>query len=281
MIGVYKDLSIEEYHGHTESISRSGLMAFRKSPKHYWSEYLNPDRPPKEATEAMIFGNAFHTYILEPEQFKSRYFVKPEQQLLKDLIEMFGKEDGRLKFDSQKADLEDFMLKSRDKVLLSDKQMTTLQFMKQSLENHPQAWNTVEGGIYEQSYFWEDKESGILCKARPDILHSNMIIDLKTTVDASPSGFQRAIVSGGYHLQGAMQIDAIQECSGIKIDTFICLAIEKIYPFSIGVYILDEDAITKGRAEYLKLLVSLKSAREYNSYPGYETQTMGLPVWAL
>ena len=32
---------------------------------------------------------------------------------------------------------------------------------------------------YEQSFFWQDPATGLLLKARPDILHEDMIVDLK------------------------------------------------------------------------------------------------------
>jgi exodeoxyribonuclease VIII len=74
--GIY-NLSSEAYH-HGPGISRSGLMEFKRSPYHYWYKHLNPDYIAEPATPAQIFGNALHTYVLEPEKFDQQFFVAPK-----------------------------------------------------------------------------------------------------------------------------------------------------------------------------------------------------------
>ncbi len=61
-------------------------------------------------------------FILEPEDFEKRYCVKPEQSLLKDFVEMYGKSEGRIMYDQQKVDLADFMAKSASKTILKPEQ---------------------------------------------------------------------------------------------------------------------------------------------------------------
>ena len=68
----------EAYHGDTTRISKSGLDLIAKSPAHYWSRYLDPNREKKEPTAAMLLGTAVHFAILEPEEFGRRYQVLPE-----------------------------------------------------------------------------------------------------------------------------------------------------------------------------------------------------------
>ena len=82
MLGVYRNLSNEEYHNHKESISRSALMDFQKSPYTYWAKHLNPYRPKKVTTPQMDLGTAFHTLILEPERFNEEYVMKTIPLLL-------------------------------------------------------------------------------------------------------------------------------------------------------------------------------------------------------
>lgn len=265
MIGIHPNLSNEDYHGHKESYSRSALMEFKKSPYRYWANYLNPDKPTREVTEAMIFGSAFHEFILEHELFYSHYAAIPM-----DI-------DRRTK--KGKEAYEDFL--KEGKQLFTYKQMEQLNSMRNALGKHSKAMQLIEGATYEQSYFWTDPESELIVKARPDILHTNMIVDLKTCADASPRAFQRAMVDGGYHMQGAMIRDAVRTLEGRDISAVINIAIEKIYPFSIGIYIIDEYALDAGEAEYKAILLSLKHAIAYNEFPGYEVQTVSLPAWAL
>ena len=59
-------------------------------------------------------------------------------------------------------------------------------------------------------FSWKDEDSGLIVKARPDVLHDNMIVDLKTIRDASVHSYQRDMVDGWYHVQGAMIRDAVR-----------------------------------------------------------------------
>ena len=81
------------------------------------------------------------------------------------------------------------ILSNEDFQLLSDMGMLSLYFNKKVTE-------LLSDGEIEKSFFWEDKGSQLIVKARPDILHENMIIDLKTISDASFNSFQRAMVEG-------------------------------------------------------------------------------------
>jgi len=271
--GVYQNLSNEAYHGDTNSISRSGIMTFLESPYRYWAKYLNPQRPKDEPTPAMVFGSAFHCLMLEPDKYGDLFVTRPEKVLLKNV--------GREAYDLNEARIEAVNQNLGKKTILTWEQTNLLLQMQATLFINKQAMELIKGAIYEQSYFWEDKSSGLMVKARPDILHANMIVDLKTCADASPRAFQRAMVSGGYHLQGAMIQDAVQKLEGRWIPNVINIAIEKTYPYSIGIYVIDEDALEAGRVKYKSALLDIKSYIGDNEpWPDYEPQTISLPSWA-
>lgn len=287
--GKYTDLSNEAYHAHTDSISRSAIMALLKSPRNYWANYLNPLRPDKEPTPAMRFGEAFHTLILEPHLFEENWCVKPEllevpkiTGLLKDL--------GRAEYDRQKEEIatikatnEDVINNWKDcnqgKQVITDSEWSNLHLMKAALQENEQAWNLLTDGVNESSYFWEDADTGVLLKARPDVFHDTCVVDLKTAKDASASGFQRAMCNGGYHIQAAMILDGIKEVENKELTTFINVVIEKEYPYNIGIYIIDPVAIEYGREQYKKALHDLKDAREKNEFKDFDCQIIGLPAW--
>lgn len=277
--GVYTDLDIEKYHS-VEGVSRSGLIEFNKTPFHYWNKYLNPERPASEPTEAMIFGNAFHTFILEPHLFDSRYCIEPEHTLLKDFVEMYGKDNGRLLFDKQKDDYANFLLKSASKQVLTHKQIETLSFMKQSLENHPQAMDLIIGGRIEHSLFWIEPHTGTLCKTRPDVWHDGFTADLKTIAAADERSFVKALIAHGYHIQAAMNREGIRENTGkdIKSHTFVC--VEKTFPYPVAIYILDITALEFAHVKFKKLVTDFAECKYNNVWNGYETKTIFLPEWA-
>lgn len=269
--GVYTDMSNDEYHSDADSISRSGIMEFRKSAYHYWCAYLDPERQPRKSTPEMIFGSAFHTMILEPHLFDKQFAPKPKAVLLKDV--------GREAYEEYKSYVKE--LEDTNRHILSDAEYLALMGMRDALHANTDALSLLEGAICESSYFWKDPHTELLLKARPDILQGNIIVDLKTCADASPRAFQRAMVDSGYHVQGAMMIDALREVEGRKIEKFILLAIEKKPPYATAIYMLDDIAIEHGRHVYKNTLLDLKNAIGNNEWPCYGVQTLSLPAWAM
>lgn len=270
-VGVYSDLSNELYHGHKESISRSALMAFDRSPYSYWAYHLNPDRPKKDKTPQMEMGSAFHTLILEPHLFDKQYFILPEKVLLKNV--------GREKYDEYKR-IEKEAESCQDKVVLSRDDYNVLLAMQAKLKTNKEAVELIEGARIENSFFWKDEHSGLLLKCRPDILHDNMIVDLKTCTDASPRAFQFEMVKYGYHIQGAMIRDGVERLEGKRINNVINICVETKYPHNMAIYIIDEFAIDEGHMKYKQICLDLSRAIVHNEFKDYGIQTIGLPRWA-
>lgn len=299
MLGIYGNLSNDDYHGDKDSISRSGLMQFKKSPASYYHAYINPDRPAKTQTPDMQFGSAFHTYVLEPHLFDKQYFVNDvelprvdDKPLKKNLQAQYGKDKGSELYEKAKAleviqkaardkAIADLDAKAEGKVLFTVDQMDKLRGMKQSVLSHPQGRQLIQGGKIEHSIFWECPHTGVKCKTRPDIWHENMTVDLKTTKDASPRAFQSSIATFGYHVQSAFNREGIYHSGGADIKTHVFLVVEKDWPYAVGVYILDIEALEHGLVVMKNNLRDFARCKEHNDWPGYATETIGLPAWAM
>lgn len=269
--GVYTNLSNQEYHSHKESISRSALMDFDHSPYTYWAKHLNPDRPMREPTPQMEFGTAFHAFMLEPALFQEIYGVIPPKVLLKDV----GKEL-YTQFKSRTEEIE-----NTGKKIITHEDYKRIYSMYSCIRNNSQATELFYNARIENSFFWRDQHSGLLLKSRPDILHENMYVDLKTTSDASPRAYQSEMVKYGYHIQGAMVKDSSWILESKDIKKVINIVVETKYPFNIGIYIIDEFALEEGHMKYKQLLLDLKNSLEKNEFKGYGIQKIGLPKWAL
>lgn len=267
--GIYATLSNEEYHADKNSLSRTSIKDFYRSPYYYYAMHLNINRPEKLATRDMLFGSAFHTLILEQHLFNDDYAIEPEKVLLKDV--------GRTLYEHYKSECEE--LEKTKKIVLSRDEYNTLMQMREALARDSRIKELVDGGEIEKSFFWKDEASEMIVKARPDILHQNMIVDLKTIADASPISFQRSMINGWYHVQGAMIRDAVRKLQGIDISNVINICVEKQYPFSIGIYIIDEGALDYGERLYKNVLLNMKSCIINNRFDDYEAQVIGLPKW--
>jgi PDDEXK-like uncharacterized protein DUF3799 len=271
LYGCYPDMDNEMYHSIKSVISRSSLMDFDKSPYTYWAKHLNPKRPKKDATTQMAFGSMVHTYILEPFEFCKNYVIEPQKVLLKNV--------GRELYEQYKKVCEDIQLSG--KIVVSQDEYDNLLGIKEKLYSSKEAMGLINDARIENSFFWEDEHSGLRLKARPDILHENMIVDLKTTSDASPRSFQHEMVKYGYHVQFAMIRDAIEAIEGRRINNFINIVIETKYPYNMAIYIIDEFAVNEGHVKYKQLCLDLKKATVENKWADYGVQTISLPKWAI
>ena len=268
--GMYPLMSNEDYHGHKESISRSAIMEFLKSPRHYWARYLNSERPDLEITSAMKLGSAFHTFILEPPLFFKLYSVLPTPCLAKEV----GKEIYKIYKDNVK------MVKNSGQIILKEEEYDLLKKMAIAVMKIDEAKELLTNALIETSYFWIDQDSGLLVKARPDALKGGIYVDLKTIDDASPRNFQASMIKGGYHIQGAMAQDALLATTGEVVEMVINICVEKKYPYSVGIYEIDNEALEYGRSVYKKALIEMRNCQQKNEYPGYAIQTINLPKWA-
>ena len=269
--GCYKDLTNEEYHADKDFISRSAIMDYAQSPYDYWAKHINPNRPKKDSTPQMEMGSAFHKMILEPNTMQDEFVVLPEPVLLKDV--------GREKYDAYKRAIAE--IETTNKIVIPFKTYLDLDAMRLRIHKHESAMNLINDARIENTFLWQDEHSGLLLKARPDILHENMIVDLKTCNDASPRAFQNSMVLGGYHVQGAMIRDGVEAIEGRRINNVINICIETKYPYNMAIYIIDEFAIDEGQAKYKSILLELKNAIVHNVYSDYGVQTIGLPRWAV
>lgn len=268
--GIYKstELTSEEYHGDMFSYSRTSLMQFKRNACGFKKIREQPKKDEKDTPDT-IFGKAFHTFVMEPHLFDSQFVVEPERVYLKY--------DGKEKFEAYKVLLEE--IESGNRVVLSNDEFIRLKEMKQALWDDEDARRLIEGAVYEQSYFWEDEHTGLMLKSRPDIINEGIYIDLKTTKDASPRGFQNAMAEYGNHIQAAMVKDGCHQVEGRKIELCINISIEKKFPYLVGNYRIDDAALEYGKCEYKQILLDLKSALTHNDFPGYGIQTIGLPSW--
>jgi exodeoxyribonuclease VIII len=263
MSQILHDMPNADYHA-SPAISKSGLDKIARSPAHYRAAKESA----AESTEAMIFGSAFHDYILLPEVFQTAYTVLPEDF------------NGRTK--DGKSYLE--TIKASGQTILKAEWLKDIQGMAAAVAAHPKAAALLTGGHPEVSIFWQDADTGIDCRCRSDYIHSSGIIaDLKSTADASPAAFSKSCANFRYHVQDAFYSEGYYQAAGTWPRGFVFIAVEKTAPYAVACYTLDDVAKEKGRELYQQDLQTLQAAQAANEWPAYSDQieTLTLPVWAL
>ena len=260
--GIYQGIPNSTYHAGDE-ISKSALDKVAISPAHY----LHHKQTKQEPTQAMNIGTAFHALVLEPDTFDACIAIAPEC-------------DRRTT--TGKALYAEFMQTSTWKTVISSDEFDDIQRMRDAVMSHPSASLLLSGGIAEQSAYWVDDETGLACRCRPDYQKSSVLVDLKSTLDASPLGFGRSAAKLRYHVQAAFYLDGYNAACG-GADEFVFVAVEKSAPYNVAVYVCDDFVIEKGRELYRKDLESVKEAKESGIYKGYgdDPMPLWLPEWAI
>lgn len=263
----------EEYHG-GPGVSRSALMKLRRTPYHYWYEYVSDEYVPPEheeiinANSALGLGNAIHTMVLEPHKFEEEYIAFPD-------VKRTTKEGKALWAQYKAKSIE------TGRQIINNKAHQLCNKISEAVRNHDDAKILLEGAQYEKSMYWTDPDTGILCKSRPDIMHSTYIGDLKTTNNASYRAFQQDMVKHGYHIQAGMIRQAHIHLFNTLMDNFFYIVVEKEPPHAVAIYQLDSMALDEGEAQFKKLLMKLKYCQEKDRYRGYPLKTIELPMYAF
>jgi len=263
-------ISAEEYHKHP-AVGHSSLVRIMRSPAHYQEFVTNPVEP----TPNMLFGTAFHAYLLEGDAFPMNFAVTP-------------KFDRRTKEGKERS--QEWEASNSGKICISAEQMQAITGMASSVNQHLGAVRLLKYGLAESSGFWIDKQTEIHCKFRPDFQTLDEkskgiigIVDVKTCIDASAEGFARSISNFGYDVQAAYYTDGLYELTGFHVP-FTFIAIEKEPPYAVAVYQASDNMIEVGRKKYQAALQLLKWCQENNSWPAYqpdgEIEEIDLPRWA-
>jgi exodeoxyribonuclease VIII len=263
--GVF-DISNSLYHS-GPGISRSAIMEFKKTPKHYWYKYINSNYVSKPSTPQQAFGTAVHSYILEPQLFNNEYHIDKANPY-----------DGRtVQGKKYKADQ---LIKAGAKTIIADDDFNAIKAIHNSIYDNNTTRELVLGAQYEKSIYWRDKETGLLCKCRPDIWHEHFVVDLKTSSNANPRLFASQMYSGGYHIQAAMIQEGILATQNKKVESFLNLVVETDEPHVTATYPISPQAIEQGKAEFKNILKQIKYCLDQDVWPGYPTQEIDIPPYA-
>ncbi|WP_404947984.1 PD-(D/E)XK nuclease-like domain-containing protein [Salmonella enterica] len=263
--GIYYDIPNEAYHA-GPGVSKSQLDDIADTPAIYlWRKNAPVDA---EKTKSLDTGTAFHCRVLEPEEFSKRFIIAPEFNRRTSA----GKEE-------EKTFLEECARTGR--TVLTAEEGRKIELMYQSVMALPLGqWLVESAGYAESSVYWQDPETGILCRCRPDkiIPEFHWIMDVKTTADIQR--FRTAYYDYRYHVQDAFYSDGYRAQFG-EIPTFVFLVASTTaecgrYP--VEIFMMDEDAKLAGQREYRRNLQTLAECLNNDEWPAIKT--LSLPRWA-
>ena len=267
----------EQYHAN-DAISHSKLELFRRRPISYYRRFVAKTVARPETTEAFRIGSAAHCAVLEPDQFWSRYALRP------DGIDRRTK-DGKAAFAA-------FETENAGKVVITQDEAGAVQEMTAAVQHHPLASQLLAAGQPELS--WRVQPSGSLAlQCRTDWFNPAgcelsggrpCVADLKTVESLDSDefrNFERACFSFGYHRQAGFYLPLITEILGSPVFDFYFIAVEKAEPYGVAVYRLSDAATARGHDETIADLIRLQNCIKSEQWPNLpnDLREIGLPKW--
>ena len=272
--GIHPDVPMADYLSWPLP-SNSALSKMLKSPAHARA-YLDETKP---TTKSLALGRVTHTAILEPERMAEEF--EPEPDITGPDYEQYANPRNTKLYKEAVAAIE-----GSGRVLLKADERATADAMRAAVLAHPRAEKLIRcTGQAELSIVFVDPATGLHVKSRLD-WHTpsragGAIVDLKTTRDASPSAFERAIFAYGYHRQAAIYLRGA-ELVGLPVAHYVILAVESAPPHGVVLYRLTDEAITLGATQVDFALARWAECERTGTWPGYtqDVVDIGLPVWA-
>lgn len=233
--------SSTEYHAN-KAIGASGLKTFRRSRREFMLGIS------KEPTPDMDTGTLAHAALLEPEKLETLFPIYPADVLAKN---------GAVSTNEAKAWRAEQLAAGR--IPVKQDQFDRAAKMVASVRETLDLWLNGEA-VCEHAIYWEDEETGLLCKCRPDYLVPKpgivLTLDLKTTDDPTPAGFSRKVEMLAHWLQPVHYGDGIEEHFG-QSPEFMFAAVENDYPFRCVVHELKPQDLHAARSIRRKLMKDL------------------------
>lgn len=261
--GIYPDIPDTEYHAAKDILSSSGARRLITSTPRKFYEEMTTVRPYNPAFE---IGHAAHTLMLT----------------VGDPFEVVDADSWRTK---DAKEVRDAALQAGKTPLLA-KEYAQVRAMADAILEHPVAGElfTRNDTVMEQSLYWTDEQTGVACRARPDLAVNDwsLIVDYKTTVSADPREFAKSIAKYGYHQQQAWYCEAVETLTGIRPE-FVFVCQEKTPPYEVSLIQLDADAVRIGGRLNEDARSIYAACMDSGVWPSYPTsvQVVGLPAWAL
>lgn len=287
--GVYYDVPFEDYIL-IDAINHSELKKFSAdSPYHYHYRKMNEIEDEKAAfTE----GRMYHLAVLEPDYFEKNFIHTPKSH--KDFEEYLSaemkkncEENPKRIFDkrTKEAKMIDKLFAGKVKELKKKNPKIKVvdyliywksQEIAKKIRQHKIASRVVGESETEVTLVWEDKHTGLKCKARLDLLNKekNYFGDFKKSKNAHPFGFAKDVRKYNYYSQVAFYWDGAVTLGLLDPKYFMFITVEDFEPFFVQPFFIKDNStwLEKGREWYIDKIEKLNYCKESGDWHGYYDQ---------
>lgn len=257
-------MNTQEYRKH-KAVNFSSLKHILRSPAHYRAAIEGPI----EQSHAMLLGTLTHAVALEGKDLLEMVAIKPPGM---NLTTKEGK--------AWKAENEGRQIIDWDDV-------SDIQGMANSVRNHPYASHILKQCQHRETPILASLK-GVECKALLDAHGTDgkewVVVDLKTTDDASPDAFARKVANLHYDFQASFYSSLLAQAEQIEERPFwFWIAVEKTAPYTCAVY-TSEEWLDSGDEKMMRALDLYKQCSASGDWHGpewaKETYKLPKPKWA-
>lgn len=285
--GVYTDLPATDYHL-LDALGSSTLADMRRSMAYARSRMQAMD----ESTAAQKSGSLVHALVLEPDTVASRFCAAGTCEALLKSGPRKGHPCG---LSGSWYEVEDNHARAYcgkhvpdgavpdDRTVLKASEWDDAAAIAQAVLHDAAAADllSADGAQTEVTLVWEDEATGILCKARPDVLAGSLtsIADLKRNRNAHPDRWPGECWRRGYYIQAAHYLAGARSL-GIPVERWFWILVEPEAPHELWVPECDEETVLAGQRERSDLLGRWQACVETGWFPGYpggKGQRTGIP----
>jgi hypothetical protein len=267
-IGIHYDLPEAEYHA-IPAIGYTTLALGRKTMRHMHAAAQG--RITKDETASMDLGTLFDRAITE-NGYADRIVITPDFGDLR-------RKEGKDKRDAWVAQ------QPPDAAIVTAAVGKQLCPMLAAWFAHARLSRVVRSPErkHQVTMVWVDKPTGLLCKGRIDVLHPQIMLDVKSARDASPRKWTRDAATYGYFLQAAHYREGYETLTGKRLP-FAFAVVE-----TGGVDICELFAVDQSSADMADLLrrnllngyAICQKRGEFPAYTTGEVNSVIVPNWGF
>jgi hypothetical protein len=255
---VIHDLPAAEYHASPALGSSTVRALLSSTPAHALHKLQHA-----EQTEAQALGTAVHCAVLTPQLYSKEIAIAPEcDRRTKDGKETYAS----------------FLASVGDRLVITLKQQFVVDEVYRAITLSRTAKALLDRCQQrELSLFHLDK---CATKGRLDAYSRGIVLDIKTTRDASRAGFERSISQYGYGIQAAHYRRVI-EGVGLAFTDFIFIVVETEPPHGVAIYAMEEEVMDLYAPQVEQAIRDWTLCQETHSFRSYadEIQKVSVPRW--
>lgn len=261
---VCRPMPAEQYHSDKSAWSKGMLMDFRERRSVCHARHILGTAPEVKSSRSMDIGDVAHVALLQPEKLATHYVTFPSEILAKN---------GAVSTTEAKAFKAEH--ESQGKIVLKESEFAIVEAMVTAITTSKVGkWFEASAKI-EHALYWTDEVTELRCKCRPDFLVVNqnvaVVLDIKTTGDASPLEFQKRVESMCYWLQDSHYSSGVQSVFDVS-PRFLFVAVESEWPHACAVYELSESDKRIANDTRAQTLIDVATCFETNDWRDEWTQ---------